>query len=285
MGNLMDLSNKNGMSLFKLTVQERILLHLSEFSKFVDQLEVPFTLTQEGIAQSVGVVRSAIPRAIKKLIAKEHVREELAHVTGLSRRRKIYYLTTDGLVFASNLKNKLFTKNITIIIDENQKIESKIQDVPKKVNKKIRILDIILNLSSDNVFNFREYEQVDSCSSTSVAKEVVEESQVAHDLKTTISPKKIEIPLGKKYYIDKAPKISYFVGRKKELRIIHDCMNEDKCKMVIIQGIAGIGKTTLAVKLLEELYKNYSLFWYRCHEWDTLRNILMQKYWNLILMV
>ena len=274
MGNLMDLSNTNGMSLFKLTVQERILLHLSEFSKFVDQLEVPFALTQQGIAQSVGVVRSAIPRAIKKLISKDHVREELAHITGLSRRRKIYYLTTDGLVFASNLKSKLFTKNITIIIDENQKIDCKIQDVPKKVNKKIRLLDIILNLTSDNVFSLLDFEQLEGSSSTSVAKEVVEESQIAYDSKDTISPDKVKMPVGKKYYIDKAPKISYFVGRKKELKIIHDCINEEKCKMVIVQGIAGIGKTTLAIKLLEELTESYSLFWYRCHEWDILRNIL-----------
>ena len=43
-------------SSFRLTVQERILLHLNEFSKYIEQIEVPFDLTQEGIAEAVGVV-------------------------------------------------------------------------------------------------------------------------------------------------------------------------------------------------------------------------------------
>ena len=106
-------------SVFRLTVQERIILHLNEYSRYVEQIEVPFALTQEGIAQSVGVVRSAIPRAMKKLMSKELVREELAHVEGLARRRKIYYLMTDGLMSANNIKNKLMTMNIEIIDAKN----------------------------------------------------------------------------------------------------------------------------------------------------------------------
>ena len=92
---------------FKLTVQERIILHLSEYSKYLQQMEVPFSLTQEGIANAIGVVRSAIPRAMKKLILKNQVNETLAHVSGVTRRRKIYYLTTDGIIIAQDLKNKL----------------------------------------------------------------------------------------------------------------------------------------------------------------------------------
>jgi ATP/maltotriose-dependent transcriptional regulator MalT len=42
----------------------------------------------------------------------------------------------------------------------------------------------------------------------------------------------------------------------------------------MVYGMAGIGKTTLAVKLLEKLHDNHNLFWYRFHEWDTLRNLL-----------
>ncbi len=106
--------NKGVGSSFKLTVQERIIIHLSEYSRYMEELEVPFTLTQEGIAQSVGVVRSAIPRAIKKLISKNHVNEILAHVTNLTRRRKVYYLTREGLTSALELKNKLIVVKIKI---------------------------------------------------------------------------------------------------------------------------------------------------------------------------
>ena len=56
---------------FRLTVQEQIMLHLFSFKDFDEQLlEVPFGVTQEGVAKAIGVVRSAIPRAMKRLIEK-----------------------------------------------------------------------------------------------------------------------------------------------------------------------------------------------------------------------
>jgi tetratricopeptide (TPR) repeat protein len=64
------------------------------------------------------------------------------------------------------------------------------------------------------------------------------------------------------------------VGRKAELDKIHKYIDEDNNKIAVIHGIAGIGKTTLAVRLLSDLKSKYNLYWYRCHEWDTLRNIL-----------
>ena len=252
---------KSVMGSFKLTVQERILLHLGEHSKYVDQLEVPFALTQEGIAQSVGVVRSAIPRAIKKLISKNHVREELAHVNGLSRRRKIYYLTTDGLVYSSELKNKLYLTNIKIITTGNQRVECKISEVSKKLNQKIPILDIITNLNSENVFDFTEFKAAQNLKASN------------HTQLSGLEKQRRKIKESR-HFIDKAPKISYFVGRKAELDTIYSYFEKEPCKIIIVHGIAGIGKTTLAVKLLDNLYSKKNLFWYRFHEWDTIRNIL-----------
>ncbi|MEM2899644.1 MAG: tetratricopeptide repeat protein, partial [Thermoplasmata archaeon] len=47
-------------------------------------------------------------------------------------------------------------------------------------------------------------------------------------------------------------------------------------RIVIVHGIAGIGKTTLALKVLSEYKQSMNTFWYRFHEWDTLRNVLVQ---------
>jgi tetratricopeptide (TPR) repeat protein len=276
---------------FKLTVQERILLHLNEYSKDVEQLEVPFALTQEGIAHGVGVVRSAIPRAIKKLILHEHVKEQLAHVHGLTRRRKIYYLTTDGIVQAISLKDKLSTLKIKVIDLEENTIECKIQEVSNKLEKKIPILHLIMNLDTNNVFDLGSYEKdqsiIEEVIGTGIIQDVKTDLDSVGNTDGIISPgSKIDGSMDpgissvskaiteKNYYLDKAPKISHFVGRKTELVKIHGCITKPECKMVVVHGIAGIGKTTLAAKLLEELYSDYSLFWYRCHEWDTLRNIL-----------
>jgi tetratricopeptide (TPR) repeat protein/DNA-binding MarR family transcriptional regulator len=298
------MTDKNAVTAFKLTVQERILLHLSEYSKYVDQLQVPFALTQEGIAESVGVVRSAIPRAIKKLISKDFAKEQLAHVDGLSRRRKIYYLTTDGLVQAMELKNKLLAFNVTLINSDNKTITCKIQEISEKVQVKLNLLDVILNLDSDNVFNFPEFGQTKKMKKSSDNKPLATRDDLVIEEKTqaiAISGKPgaragglggagvgvgigergvakvLGVPVGSVgliHYTDKAPKISTFVGRKNELEQIHKMIGHEECKIIIVHGVPGIGKTTLAVKLLDDLKKDFNLFWYRCHEWDTIRNVL-----------
>ena len=48
-------------------VQERILLHLLDYSDFKDSIEVPFALSQMGIANAVAIARSNVPRAIAGL--------------------------------------------------------------------------------------------------------------------------------------------------------------------------------------------------------------------------
>jgi tetratricopeptide (TPR) repeat protein/DNA-binding MarR family transcriptional regulator len=267
--------NKSSLS-FKLTVQERILLHLNEYTKNIEQLEVPFALTQEGIAEGVGVVRSAIPRAIKKLISKEYVKEHLAHVNGLTRRRKVYFLTTDGIVQAMELKNKLLTLKIKVIDNENQTIDCSIQDVPKKIGEKIPVLHLIMNLDSNNVFNIVKFKQVGRTIEELDKRGDDGGSQhpsLSTPVKQQLTPDIHKIS-DNNYFIDKAPKISHFIGRKSELVKIHKYLNQDSYKIIIVHGIAGIGKTTLAVKVLEELYDKQSLFWYRFHEWDTVRNML-----------
>ena len=307
------MQKNNVMNSFRLTVQERILLHLGDYSRFIDQLEVPFALTQEGIASVVGVVRSAIPRAIKKLISKNNVKEELAHVTGLSRRRKVYYLTTDGLIIAVNLREKLNALNIKLKTSDDQILSIKIQDLPKKLNEKLSVLTIILNLDSNNIFDYTQYqarqsldtqEQSNGVGDRSVEKTkkaatgltsdtmvTAKDNQISnsasetqyleidHELraieqKSKVKEQRKKIEYGKKYFIDKAPKISYFVGRKAELDDIYSTFGQQNYKMLVIHGIAGIGKTTLAAKLLDELHAEHSLFWYRCHEWDTIRNFI-----------
>jgi len=45
-------------------VQERIFLHLRDYMDHSDKVEVPFALSQMGIANAVSIARSNVPRAI-----------------------------------------------------------------------------------------------------------------------------------------------------------------------------------------------------------------------------
>jgi CRP-like cAMP-binding protein len=55
------------MSIAKPSVQERILLHLFDYADFKSSIEVPFALSQMGIANAVAIARSNVPRAIAGL--------------------------------------------------------------------------------------------------------------------------------------------------------------------------------------------------------------------------
>ena len=61
-------------------VQERILLHLSDYSDFINSVEVPFALSQMGIANAVAIARSNVPRAITGLKDQGLLIERQAHV-------------------------------------------------------------------------------------------------------------------------------------------------------------------------------------------------------------
>ena len=53
-------------------VQERIMLHLRDYTDYTESVEVPFALSQMGIANAVAIARSNVPRAIAGLKEANH---------------------------------------------------------------------------------------------------------------------------------------------------------------------------------------------------------------------
>lgn len=63
-----------------------------------------------------------------------------------------------------------------------------------------------------------------------------------------------------------APSVSFFVGREKELAQLEHWIVEDRCRLVLLMGVGGIGKTALAVKLVERVQQVFD-----CCIWLSLR--------------
>ena len=99
-------------------VQERILLHLLDYSDFKDSIEVPFALSQMGIANAVAIARSNVPRAIAGLKDQGILVERQAHVKGVSRKRKAYFLTDSGVSLANETWERLSDLPVRCILDE-----------------------------------------------------------------------------------------------------------------------------------------------------------------------
>jgi len=96
----------------KLTVKDRMLLHLLPYSRELGKPSVPFALTQHGIAQAVIANRSHVSMALKDLREEELVLEEKAHVQGGGRRRLAYFLTEDGFLRARTLRHEVLAYTV-----------------------------------------------------------------------------------------------------------------------------------------------------------------------------
>ena len=86
-------------------------------------------------------------------------------------------------------------------------------------------------------------------------------------LERIVKWKHIEI----RYLPEIPPDVSEFVDRESQLQ---DLINSvDRTDMIVIQGIAGIGKTLLAAKLMQNLENDYITFWFESHDFDTFDSI------------
>jgi len=99
----------------KLTVSERILLHLLSYPKPRDSFDVPAEVTQDGIAASINIRRSHVPRSISQLIKEGLIEEIISHIHGGERRRKAYFLTQKGYALATELKEKLMNTTVRYV--------------------------------------------------------------------------------------------------------------------------------------------------------------------------
>lgn len=89
-----------------LTVAQRVLLHLSLFAQHREEFDVPRGVTQQGIAQNLGLSRSHIALELKKLGEEGFLETRLAHVKEAKSRRKVYFNTFQGERVASTLREQ-----------------------------------------------------------------------------------------------------------------------------------------------------------------------------------
>jgi len=80
----------------RVTVNQRILVHLLGFVRAAEFDAVPPAVTQQGIADALRVRRSHVTLALQALHRRGLVEDRTARVVGGARRKKAYALTPQG---------------------------------------------------------------------------------------------------------------------------------------------------------------------------------------------
>ncbi|MEM7064494.1 MAG: NB-ARC domain-containing protein [Cyanobacteria bacterium P01_B01_bin.77] len=72
-----------------------------------------------------------------------------------------------------------------------------------------------------------------------------------------------------------APRVSSFIGRKKELDTLCTWIRDDHCDLVAVTGISGIGKTTLTLELTNQIKDSFELVvWRSLRQFDSFQALL-----------
>ena len=229
-------------------VQERILLHLLDYSDYKNSVEVPFSLSQMGIANAVAIARSNVPRAIAGLKDQGLLVERQAHVKGVSRKRKAYFLTESGKTLAEDTWNELRSFALRCILADGQIQETTLGEINTILPFSMRSVDIIRYMDDNCIMDSR-----------TLSADLIERDLSKHVEKQLVTS------------LGDLPRLRHFYGRENELDNMYNLL-EARATTLLVPGIAGIGKTTMASKLIERFMHRRNLLYHRCQDWEGSRS-------------
>ncbi|MBI87497.1 MAG: hypothetical protein CMB67_00495, partial [Euryarchaeota archaeon] len=231
-------------------VQERIFLHLSDYVDHSDKVEVPFALSQMGIANAVSIARSNVPRAISGMREAGHLIERQAHVTGVSRKRKAYFLTDEGAKVAHEIWDRVSEASVRIIHTDGRSESTSLAEALESTKLPLRHVDMLRYMDESATIDL-----------SGLTPEIIERDLSKHIEKQLVSS------------LNDLPRTRRFYGREKELDVMAELL-EAKSASILVPGIAGIGKTSLSTKILDRFTHRRNLLYHRCQDWEGSRAFL-----------
>ncbi|MFQ5884458.1 MAG: NB-ARC domain-containing protein, partial [Thermoplasmata archaeon] len=229
---------------YLLQIRERILLFLDNHVGMYDRAELPLSLTQSGIAGTLEIRRSQVSQVISGLVSDGLVYAELRHIRGGKRRRTCYFLTPEGMDYARRMEARVGSEPIALCNLSGATETVRLEEIPGVLGDGSTLLDVITHVRK-SLFDIASYQR-----------------KVRQKRKLVA-------------FTSMLPKLHRFVGRQKELEEVRDFLDSEEQNIMAIKGIAGIGKSVLAARILKEKKGKTNLFYYQFKDWTTLRSVLL----------
>lgn len=190
----------------------------------------------------IGILPSHFRQYMKPLLEEGLVGERTSHISGGKRKRKVYWLEEEGLTSATRIRDSLMSEEIRYFNLDGSISEGRISEVVQSAG----------NVSLTQLVD--ELERSEVLDPTLLKKRAMRpEPRIVDFSRTSPIPER-------------------FCGREIEKKSI--LTGIERGKVVVIQGIAGIGKTALASRVCSEVKKRRSVFWYEFRKWHSLWGLL-----------
>tara|TARA_Y100001968_G_scaffold332869_1_gene392775 strand:- start:2541 stop:4955 length:2415 start_codon:yes stop_codon:yes gene_type:complete len=203
-----------------------------------------------GIANAVSIARSNVPRAISGMKEAGHLIERQAHVTGVSRKRKAYFLTDEGAKVADEIWGRVSETNVRVVFSDGRSEKTSLAEAIESTELPLRHVDMLRYMDDSGTIDL-----------SGLTPELVERDLSKHIEKQLVS------------YLNDLPRTRRFYGREKELDVMANLL-EAKSASILVPGIAGIGKTSLSTKILDRFTHRRNLLYHRCQDWEGSRAFL-----------
>ena len=219
-----------------LTTEQKILLHLHRYCRRKSEWEAPYELSQAGISAELHLPQSSVSRSLSSLEEKGLIEESALYIRGERRKKKAYFPSPSGMKESGRLIEELEGSPVNVAGRGDMSIRDVRRLILKEKGLDVHPLQIYLEFSESGAVNVEEIEK-----------------NREHVL--------FHVPERK----------TKMYGRSAEMEAIKERI--DKSKILVIKGMAGMGKTTLLAEIAHDLSKSRDIFWYRFREGRGLANL------------
>ncbi len=237
-------------------VSDRIILHLWEQDFQADHYIVTTEVTRSGIAESCALHPPNVSRAMRQLNSQNLISQHSRTVRGDNRRQKTWQLTDEGREVARERISRLRSMLVLIRSKDGDVLEVRADKAANKLQAGLSLLQILMHAQHEGVLNFGDIRF-----GALVSRENGEPT-----------PGSISLLAGAhSTYHTTPPKTRTVHGRKEEMSSL-DKWYESEKPLLVLSGIAGCGKTTLASHWISELMTNnpeLNTMYYPCQPWDS----------------